>query len=268
MTHPGKVRPNNEDQYLIARATKSLQVLDSSLSSREVAQVPDEEGYLMLVADGLGGHAAGERASALVIEEVQRLVVTTFKWFFRQGDPDEADRERRIQEGLGRLDRQLFAEGRADPSLEGMGTTLTVASLVGAELTVVHVGDSRAYLYRGGRVGQLTRDHTVAQTLVDAGRVGPEEARSSPFGHVLTNVLGGSSRGVRGEVRWLPLADGDRVLLCTDGLTDPVPDDRIAELLGLHPEPEDACRALVDAALAGGGRDNISVVLASCAIEA
>jgi protein phosphatase len=267
LTHPGKGRPNNEDQYLIARANKSLQVLQSSLAPQELAEVPDEEGYLMLVADGLGGHAAGERASALVVNELQRLVVTSFKWFYHLGDPDEADRARAIQEGLGRLDRQLFAAGRADWSLEGMGTTLTAASLVGAELTVVHVGDSRAYLFRGERVERLTQDHTVAQVLVNAGRLRPEEAKLNPFGHVLTNALGGRTPGVRGEIRRLPLADGDRVLLCTDGLTDLVSDDRIAALLGLHAEPEEACRALVDAALAGGGRDDISVVLAACTIK-
>jgi protein phosphatase len=261
------VRSKNEDQYLIARASKSLQVLQSSLAPPDVAQVPDEEGYLMLVADGIGGHAAGERASALVVNEVQRLVVATFKWFFHLGDPDEAARARTIQEGLDRLDRQLFAEGRADPSLAGMGTTLTAANLVGAELTVVHVGDSRAYLFRGGRVEQLTQDHTIVQALVNAGLIRPEEARLNPFGHVLTNALGGSSPGVRGEIRRLPLANGDRVLLCTDGLTDLVSDDRIADMLALHAEPEEACRALVDAALARGGRDNISVVLAACTVE-
>ena len=267
LTHPGKGRPNNEDQYLIARASKSLQVLQSSLAPQELAEVPDEEGYLMLVADGLGGHAAGERASVLVVNELQRLVVTTFKWFAHLGDPDAVERARTIQEGLDRIDRQLFAAGRADWSVEGMGTTLTAASLVGAELTVVHVGDSRAYLFRGGRVEQLTQDHTVAQVLVNAGQLRPEEAKLNPFGHVLTNALGGRNRGVRGEIRRVPLADGDRVLLCTDGLTDLVGDDRIADVLGLHAEPEEACRALVDAALAGGGRDDISVVLAACTIE-
>jgi protein phosphatase len=267
LTDPGKVRPNNEDQFLVARLTKTFEVLATSLSADAVPRPPEPEGYLLVVADGIGGAAAGERASALAVQEGIHHVVRTAKWFFSLDDPCEEFRLQAVRETLERLDRQLVREAEANPALTGMGTTLTAASIVGAELFVVHVGDSRAYLLRRGRLEQVTRDHTLAQTMVDAGWLNAEEARTSRMRSVLTNAIGGQP-GVRAEIHQLRLADGDRVLLCTDGLTDRVEDGRIAELLAAHPRPDQACRALVEAALEAGGRDNVTVVVANCAIAA
>jgi protein phosphatase len=266
LTHVGKVRPNNEDQYLIARLRKSLEVLASSLPDDAGARPASREGYLMLVADGMGGRGGGEVASARVVEAAKDHVLNTAKWFFHLDDPDEEVRLRNLRESLRRIDRELVEEARADPALAGMGTTLTAASSVGEEVLLVHVGDSRAYLFRRGVLDQLTRDHTFAQQLVEAGLVEPEEARSHRLRHVLTNVVGGEP-GVRGEIARLRVADGDRLLLCTDGLTEMVEDARIAELLARHPAPEDACRALVAAALDGGGRDNVTVVVAAYSVS-
>jgi serine/threonine protein phosphatase PrpC len=214
----------------------------------------------------MGGAAAGERASALVVEGLEGYVLEVLKWFSRPGDPQEGAFLDQIRAGLEWLDRTVIDEGQADRSLAGMGTTLTSALSIRADLLVIHVGDSRAYLYHEGHLEQLTRDHTVAQLLVDGGLIRPEEARSHRGRHVITNVLGGPERGVRGEVHKLRLADGDRLLLCTDGLSGPVGGEQIAGLLGLHRDPEAACRALIDAALAHGGRDNVTVVLADYAI--
>jgi protein phosphatase len=265
LTDAGKVRRNNEDQFLVARLTKTFEVLATSLSADAVPRPPEPEGYLLIVADGIGGAAAGERASALVVQEGIHHVVQTAKWFFSLDDPAEEFRRQAVREILDRLDRRLMQEAEANPALTGMGTTLTVASIVGAALFIVHVGDSRAYLFRQGRLEQVTRDHTLAQTMVDAGWLNAEQARTSQMRAVLTNALGGQA-GVRAEINKLRLADGDRVLLCTDGLTDRVEDGRIAELLSQHPRPEEACRVLVDAALEAGGRDNITVVVANCAL--
>jgi protein phosphatase len=265
-TDIGKKRPNNEDQFLIVRLTKSMEVLSSSLPEDDDSRLPDRVGYLMLVADGMGGRAAGERASALAVQETKHHLLQTARWFFRLDDPDEAVRLRLLREALERLDRKILEEGEGNAALAGMGTTLTVASSIGAEVFIVHVGDSRAYLFHEGELEQLTTDHTLAQHMVDAGLLGAEEAKSHRLRHVLTNVVGGVP-GVKGEVQKLLLVDGDRLLLCTDGLTEAVDDDHIAKLLGSHPQPEDACRALVEAALERGGKDNVTVVVAAYSIE-
>jgi protein phosphatase len=267
MTHVGKVRPNNEDQYLIARLSKSVQVLSTSLPDERDSRPQSQEGYVMLVADGMGGAGGGEVASALVIQEAKRHILHTAKWYFRLDDADEEVRLRTLHDILKQIDRKLIEEAETDPALRGMGTTLTAASTVGDEVFLVHVGDSRAYLFRQGELDQLTRDHTLAQQLAECGIIRQEEVRSHRLRNVLTNVVGGQP-GVKGEVARLRVADGDRLLLCTDGLNDSVPDSRIAELLTRNPNPEEACRALVEAALEGGGRDNITVVLAAYSVPA
>ncbi len=258
----GKVRPNNEDHFLVCRLRKTLQVLETNLVEETSRQRTEREGYLFLVADGMGGVAAGEHASALVVRGVQRHLMETSKWFFAADDPDENVRLRLLRESLERMDRELIDEAQRDPALAGMGTTLTAAGVVDGEAFIVHVGDSRAYLLRDGQLEQLTQDHTVAQKLLDAGLLKPEEAKSSRLRHVLTNSLGGSP-GVKGEIVKARLRDGDRLLLCTDGLNEMVDDDGIAGTLLAHPGPADACRALVDAALGRGGRDNVTVIVAN-----
>jgi PPM family protein phosphatase len=265
-TNVGKVRPNNEDQFLIARVSKSLVLLATSLPAEQRTEIADRDGYLFLVADGMGGHAGGERASAFIVNETIQYFQETAKWFFQLDDPDENVRIRLLREALERADRKLIEEAKRDLTLSGMGTTLTALSLIGAEAFLVHVGDSRAYLLRQGRIEQLTTDHTHAQELVEQGLLQPEEVRTHRLRHVLTNVLGGSP-GVVSELVKFRLADGDRLLLCTDGLSDLVRDERIAELLGQSTSPEEACQALVEAALAAGGRDNITVVTVACSIQ-
>jgi protein phosphatase len=266
LTHVGKVRPNNEDHFLIARLCKSVQVLQSSLPDEEDPDLADLVAYLMVVADGLGGHAAGERASAIVIREARKYILLAAKWFFSLEDRNEEVRQRLLTEGLKRLNQEIVNQAQADAALAGMASTLTAALSIGAELFLVQVGDSRAYLFRAGQLAQLTRDQTLAQKLVDAGLLRPEAVRTARVRHVLTSALGGSS-GVEAETYKLHLADGDRLLLCTDGLTELVGDEQIAEVLAGNPRPADACRALVNAALDLGGRDNITVVLAAYSIE-
>jgi protein phosphatase len=265
LTHVGKVRPNNEDHHLIARLCKSVQVLQSNLSDEEDPDLADLVAYLMIVADGLGGHAAGERASAMVVREARKYILLAAKWFFSLDDPNEDVRQRLLAEGLKRLNHEILRQAQADAALAGMASTLTAALSIGAEMFLVQVGDSRAYLFRQGQLTQLTRDQTLAQQMVDAGLLRPEVARTARVRHVLTSALGGDS-GVEAETRKVYLADGDRVLLCTDGLIDLVSDEQIAELLDAHPRPGDACQALVKAALDGGGSDNITVVLAAYSI--
>jgi PPM family protein phosphatase len=266
LTHIGKVRPNNEDQFLIARASKSFDILTTSLLPEQRTEIADREAYFLMVADGMGGHAGGELASAFIVNETVQYLVETAKWFFKLDDPDENVRLRLLREALERADRALISQAKRDRALVGMGTTLTALSIVGADVFLVHVGDSRAYLLRNGKLEQLTRDHTRAQDLVEQGLLRPEEARTSRLRHVLTNVLGGVP-GVEGELLKFRLLDGDQLLLCTDGLSEPIRDSRIGEILQQAPDPETACNLLVEAALNEGGRDNITAVVAACSIS-
>jgi len=265
-TNIGKVRSKNEDQYLIARASKGLDILATSLSEDERRPLIQSEGYIFLVADGMGGRAGGELASAFVVNEALRHVMETAKWFFRLDDPDEDTRIRLLQETLDRADRKLREEAEEDPTLKGMGTTLTAVSLIGADAFLVHVGDSRAYLLRDDALEQLTTDHTLVREMVQQGILTPEGARTHHLRHVITNVIGGPA-GVSGEMAGLQLKDRDRLLLCSDGLTEPVRDEQIREILTGYPHPQEACDALVAAALANGGPDNVTVVVAVCTIE-
>jgi protein phosphatase len=160
------------------------------------------------------------------------------------------------------LDDALAQRMEADPALRGMGTTLTAAYSLGLELFLAHVGDSRAYLFRDGKVRQLTRDHTHVQKMVEAGILSAQDAATHGLRHVLTNILGGARRSVEVELHRLRLAGGDRLLLCSDGLTGTAQDDEIAAILGQADSAETSCRRLIDLALERGAPDNVTVVVA------
>jgi protein phosphatase len=261
-THPGKHRANNEDQHLIARLAKSMHVCQSSLPDDGQTQYSAEVGYLLVVADGMGGAAAGERASALAVESIERFVLNTIKWFLHLGPKEEHVLYDELREGLERADRAVFAEAQEDPRYQGMGTTLTMAFTVASDLFLVHAGDSRAYLFRDGQLHQLTTDHTLVQALVQGGAISSEAARKHKMRNVVTNVLGGPSEGVHAEIHKLLIQDGDVLLLCSDGLTEPVPESEIVEILANHRGPDDACQRLVSQALDHGGPDNITAIVA------
>lgn len=237
LTHCGKVRGNNEDHFLIARLTKTMQVCKTSLPGSGRTQNSEEEGHLIVVADGMGGAAAGERASALAVESVESFVQNTLQWFLHLGGRDEHLLVSELRESLERADRTIVERARSNPALRGMGTTLTMAYCVGSELFIVHAGDSRAYLFRDDELDQLTSDHTLVQALVDDGAISSEQARRHARRHVVTNVVGGPEQGVFTEIHKLVARDGDTLLFCSDGLTEPVDDAAIAEVLRDEPDP-------------------------------
>ena len=214
-----------------------------------------------------GGAAAGERASALAVGSVEAFVLNTLKWFLHLSGHDEHALLAELRQSLERADRTVIERRRSNPALQGMGTTLTMAYSVATDLYIVHAGDSRAYLFRDGELQQLTSDHTLVQTLIDGGSISPEDAKRHKWRNVVTNVIGGPSEGVFAEIHKLALLDGDTLLYCTDGLTQPVSDDAIAEVLEHHRDPEDACARLVDLALSRGGPDNVTVVIACYQID-
>lgn len=262
LSHRGVVRADNQDHYLVARVGRSLDTLITSLPDGEVPDRFDETGYVMMVADGMGGAAAGEVASRMAISTLINIVLDIPDWIMKLDDDGAEELMRRAVGYYRQIDQALITRAEAEPALNGMGTTMTVVYSVGRDLFVGHAGDSRAYLFRNGRLQQLTRDHTHVQMMVEAGAITHEEAGTHRLRHVLTNVLGGNAELTDVDIDRLGLAAHDRLLLCTDGLTEVVGDDEIAEVLGRMKSPEVACRSLVDLALERGGPDNVTVVTA------
>jgi protein phosphatase len=262
LSHAGKVRARNEDHFIVTRIGRYLETVLTTLPSGEVPERAEEAGYAMIIADGMGGHAGGELASRMAISGLIKLVLAMPDWIFRLDENVATDATRRSKQRFQHINTLLIEHGRKDPDFRGMGTTLTAARSMGRHLQIVHVGDSRAYLLRDGRLHRLTRDHTYVQLLVDSGQLSKEEAADFGARHLLVNALGGFDEDVEVDVDQLKLATGDRLLLCSDGLTDLVEDAAIREVLIGCRDSADACRRLVDLALDAGGKDNITVVVA------
>jgi protein phosphatase len=256
------VRPANEDHFLIARAARSFDVRQTNLPEGDLPARSEEVVHAMAVADGMGGARGGATASRLALRALVSLVLSRPDWILRLDDRAAAEVVRRAVERHRRIDVALGAYAARDPGLSGMGTTMTLAYSLGADLFVAHVGDSRAYLLRGGRLRQLTRDQTVVQALLDAGALTRDDDAAHLLRHLLVQAMGRQEGDLAVEVHRFGLADGDCVLLCTDGLTEMVPDARIAAVLARPGSADDACRALVGLALDGGGTDNVTAVVA------
>lgn len=259
-THAGLVRPNNEDSYVVARADRSLETLLTNLSAGEVPAWAAERSYGLVVADGMGGHAGGEVASHLALRAVIEHVLATADWVMRDLADHREQIDKRMAERFAAADAAVQDEASRNPRLAGMGTTMTLAVTSGASLVLGHVGDSRAYLLRGGKLRMLTRDHSFAQALVEAGDISPEDAASHRLRNVLLRNVGGGT--AQADIRHVPLENGDQLLLCTDGLSDLVAEGPIAAVLQSASNSQAACDQLIAAALAAGGRDNVTAVLA------
>jgi protein phosphatase len=210
----------------------------------------------------MGGHAGGEEASALAIDAVESFVLDSFKWFTQLKGHEQDQVLTDFETALGQANARVLVEAAERPQLRGMGTTLTLAYSLNAELFVAHVGDSRCYLCRGGVLYRLTRDHTLVEAMVRRGALAAEEADKHRWRHVVTNAIGGDSAEVKVEVHKVHLEADDLVLLCSDGLTNMLPDDEIHRVLDAEADPERACRQLVALANEAGGRDNITVIVA------
>ena len=260
-SHPGYHRSNNEDHFLVTRLGRTLQTLTTSLPAGDVPEYTEEVNYVMVIADGMGGHAAGEVASRMAISALVGLALDLPDWIFKVDEAHALEIERRARMWMQEVGTMILERGRREPALHGMGTTLTAARSLGRDLMITHVGDSRAYLFRAGQLNRLTRDHTYAQLLVDTGLLAPADVADSRHRHILTNALGGSIEDVEVDTDRLQLEDGDRVLLCSDGLTDLVTDETITQLLSEAQNAREACERLVQTALDAGGRDNVTVVV-------
>ena len=225
VTDVGRARERNEDAYLV-------------------------NDPLYAVADGMGGHRGGDVASTLALEVLAEMA---------SRDSGETPLSRLVEE-IKEANRRVMERGESERDLRGMGTTLTAFVAAGDRGYLAHVGDSRAYRLRDGSLQQLTEDHTLVQRMVREGRLTPEEAAHHPQRSILTRAL-----GVEGDLDvddlTLDLRDGDRLLLCTDGLSSMVPRARIQEILESEPDPQVASDLLVEEANGAGGDDNITVIV-------
>jgi len=259
-THKGLVRQNNEDSYLVSRAERSLVTLLTNLPASDVPARAAEQSYGLAVADGMGGQAAGEVASRVALRAVVEHVIATADWIMRDTAQHYERIEGRMAQRFEAANEAVQEQARLHPRWEGMGTTLTLAVSCGAQLFLGHIGDSRAYLLRGGRLQALTHDHSYAQVLADGGVISQEQVATHRMRNVLLRSLGGNATST--DMRHLRLESGDQLLLCSDGLSDGVPAETIAEILQAASTSQAACDRLIEAALAAGGRDNITVLLA------
>lgn len=262
-THIGKVRPTNQDHFHIVRFGRYLRTVASSLPVGEAPEDGGDPGYAFTVADGIGGRAGGEAAARLAIRLLIDCVLQTPDWVLGRGEHLLARVMDRFADRFRVVNAAVLAQAALQPDMKGMGTTLSVALSWGGDLLVSHVGDSRAYLYRAGRLHRLTQDHVTEVPL--AGPPGTDAVR---FRRVLSRGIGLSPAAGDPDLYHYALEDGDRLLLCTDGLTDMVDEFAIAAEVGRAADAAGACDALIDRALAAGGRDNVTVVVATYRLPA
>jgi len=264
LTDIGRKREKNDDQFLIADLAKSVRVHSTSLNHDDQTRLYGEsQGKLLLVADGMGGHLAGDRASTVAVDELLNYLLNSMRWFFRLADDPDDDFLEELKAALVHCEQRLWDEMQQFPQRRGMGTTMTMAYVVWPRLYVVHAGDSRCYLLRYPHFKQITHDHTVAQKLVDAGEIHADDVEASQWSHVVWNVLGGNVEEIHPSVYRAELRLGDVLLLCSDGLTKHVSDETACEMLAESTSAERACHDLVAAANDAGGSDNVTVVVAS-----
>jgi len=260
ITDKGRVRASNEDQFLVAELTKAMRIWYTSLPEPKM-RFGEERGHLFLVADGMGGHQAGEQASALAVAAIEQFTLNSLKWFFDSNRQEARQVLVQFQNALRHADERILEESAGHDELSGMGTTVTMAYHLDAQVCVVHVGASRAYLYHDGDLHQLTQDQSLMADMLREGQIQPEQVAQHRFRHVITNVVGGHEAGVQVEAHALQVQAGDRLLLCTDGLTEMLAHDVIVATLRAEPDSEAAARQLLAQANAAGGLDNITVVI-------
>ncbi len=261
-THSGKVRSCNEDHYAIVKRSRSQKALLSSLPSDSLCFSGDHA-YALVVADGMGGAAFGEFASRLAIQTIFDFSNRATSWIMKFTDFDTQQVQKRVDAYVRQVQLAMREQSQADPKSAGMGTTWTCAYLALPHAVIAHIGDSRAYLHRGKELHRITRDETMAQKYIDAG-LSPDSVKN--LGHILTNSFCTHLESVSAQIHLVELESGDRLLLCSDGLTDMVLEESIELALRQHSSAQTVCDELVAQALESGGKDNVTVVVAGIKI--
>ena len=259
LTHPGHVRQDNQDHFLICALRKQIVVHLSSLPDADRLMDDAERlAFLAMVADGVGGGAKGGEASRIALQEVTQYVARSMRCYYAAGADDREFYEA-LQQGAHQVHEEILRHADENPEFRGMATTLTLYLGVWPRAYLLQVGDSRCYVLRHGELTQLTRDQTMAQELIDAGVMTPSDAATTRLAHTLSSAIGG--RQTDPKVTRLDMTWGNVVLLCSDGLTRHVSDERIRDVLRSMTSARQACEDLVQEALDGGGSDNITIVV-------
>ena len=259
LTHPGKVRKNNEDAYLLASIHKRVRIESTSLTDRQRLKLGDERlAVIAMIADGVGGLASGEEASALALETAMTYVTESMDCYYR-ADSSEARFIEELQAAAMRAHQAVRDARAGEGERRRMATTLTLYMGVWPHYYLLQVGDSRYYSWRNGTLTQVSRDQTMAQDLVDMGALSSSAAQHTPLAHVLSSAIGGDQAAP--VVTHLPADWGNVHLLCSDGLTKHVSDARIAERLATMMSAKQVCEALLQDALDDGGTDNITIIV-------
>ncbi len=235
----------------------ALSVTGNFRENNEDNCLADAQSRFFLVADGMGGQCAGEKASELAIELISERLSSQLD--FERGS--ERDVCRVIDQAVAYANSEIMALGELDPKYKNMGTTISFLVAAGDGLYIGGVGDSRVYMLRDGKFEQLTKDHSLTQALVDAGTISQDEAATHRYKNVLYRYLGTKEGGTGTEARRIEPRPGDRFVLCSDGVTDGLPTETIQDLLGRIHDPQEAAEQIVQAALEGGSRDNVTCVV-------
>jgi protein phosphatase len=258
LTDRGKVRAENQDHFISGSLRKRIHVRQSSLPLDQIPLGEERVASFMMVADGVGGGLKGEQASRMALEVTTKYLAESARCYYRF-DEEGVDLVQALEEGAQRCSEAIQERAAQDESAAGMATTLTLFIGAWPWAYVMQVGDSRYYQYHDGELTQISRDQTVAQELADQGIMPRDLMAHSPLTHVLSSSIGG--RQTAPVVTRIPLTWGTIHLLCSDGLTRHVPDEKIAERLGGMKSSQQVAEQLVQDALDGGGSDNITVVV-------
>lgn len=259
LTHAGKIRPNNEDHFLICALQKKVEVYHTSLPDVSMLNQSQRIAFLALVADGVGGAKAGEEASRITLEHVTRYVTESLDCYYTSDPSDDSTFINELGEAALKVHSEIAVEAATDPALRGMATTLTLWIGIWPNAYLLQVGDSRAYSLREGKLTQISRDQTMAEEFVDQGVFKREDAAFKRWAHVLSSAIGGPQAAP--SVTKVPLSWESVGLLCSDGLTRHVSDDRICEVLQTIKSSKQGCETLLQDALDAGGEDNITVLI-------
>jgi protein phosphatase len=253
----GNYREHNEDNFYVP-GRRPVRPESTSEGSSEMPSVTLEPDNVFIVADGMGGQQAGEQASLMAFELIPRAIA-------RRLSPDEKEPDRvkeAIRNAIAEVNQEILGSSGAVTEFSNMGTTVVLAQFLADRVFVAGIGDSRAYRLRDGRLEQLTKDHSLADALFDAGTITPEELSTHKFKNVLYLYLGSKdARGGPEEVRVLDVRPGDRLLMASDGLTGVVSDKELARVLGTVDDPQRAVVTLKDMALANDSKDNVTCLI-------
>ena len=249
----GLIRTNNEDSFLIATPTSDF----ANQNPAELNGIMPENGTMFIVADGMGGAQAGEVASRMAVDTVARNFINALD---KKESLDQQTLIAALTETIQEANQLIFSEGQKNSECNGMGTTLTAATVFGTTILFAQLGDSRAYLARKGVISQMTKDQSLVAQMVASGSLTPEEAKSHPQRNVILQAMGIQSQ-VDVAISLAELRRGDQIVLCSDGLSGKVDAEEIKEFLERF-EPKAACQGLVRMARERGGEDNITVIVA------